>query len=84
MTPRKKIKTGSIAWTILNYVVNEPGEWTLPSIVKDMGGATKSYASVRTDLIKVEYILSNDSSGNFGAHKLIPTPEGIEAFSKAE
>ena len=81
-TLRKKIKMGSIAWIILNYVVNEPGEWTLPSIVKDMEVTTKSYASVRTDLIKAGYILSKDASGGHGAHKLIPTPAGIEAFSR--
>ncbi len=83
-TLRWNIKMGSIAWIILNYVVNEPGEWTLPDIVKDMGITTKSYASVRTDLINAGYILSKDSSGNHGAHKLVPTQAGIEAFSRVE
>jgi hypothetical protein len=81
---KKKIKMGSIAWIILNYVVNEPGEWTLPQIVHDMNITTKSYAAVRTELINVGYILSKDSSGFHGAHVLIPTQAGIEAFSRAE
>jgi len=78
------IRAGTVAWTILNYVVNEPGEWTLPSIADDMGVNTKLYGSVRGQLVKAGYITMKDAFGRNGAHRLLPTNAGREAFMRSE
>jgi hypothetical protein len=83
-TLKKKIKVGSIAWKILNYVVNEPGVWTVPEIAKDLEDKPKYYGSIKRELVDAGYIINKDAMGRYGAHRLIATQAGAEAFMRAE
>ena len=37
-----RIYRDSSSWQIMNYVTSEPGEWSIPLIIQDMGGGSKA------------------------------------------
>jgi hypothetical protein len=76
-----KVRSGSTRWHILNYVVNEPGSWTLPEIVKDMGGNANTYANAKKILLSSGCIIGGDKRSGSKSFTLHPTAAGIKAFS---
>jgi DNA-binding MarR family transcriptional regulator len=72
-----------MTWTILNYVVSEPGEWTASEIAEDLGLHLFNLSNTVSSLKSRNLILGQHVEGVRGA-KLFPTPAGKEHFSGIE
>ena len=70
-----------MTWTILNYVVSEPGEWTASEIAEDLGLHLFNLSNTVSNLKDRNLILAEHTEGRKSA-KLFPTKKGKEHFLK--
>ena len=65
-------------WTILNYIVSEPDEWTARSIADDLEDSPKHIGSAVRALEMQGLLVKGKHIGR--ARALFPTPAGVEAL----
>lgn len=68
-------------WKILNYVVNEPNEWTTREISEDLEEDLSAMINVVIKLKNLGYITTGKTVGR--AKALVPTVSGIQALREA-
>jgi len=68
-------------WSILNYAVSEPDEWTCRAIAEDLGENTKHVGMAVRSLQIKGFLVKGRKIGR--ARALFPTPEGVEALYTA-
>ncbi len=74
-----ELLVGSLAYTVLLYVVSEPGTWTIQDIVDDLPGASPADVSdTIATLLSAELLHSNSTDG-----RLWPLRAGKQAFRSA-
>jgi hypothetical protein len=85
------IYRGSSSWTMMNYIVCEPGEWSVMRIVHDMGGGSRALRIYKRSLKRLRdrglVVIGEQSDSTEGPlttgqlkQRLKPTVRGIEAF----
>ncbi len=73
------IQVGSLPYTVLLYVVSEPGTWTPQDIVEDLPGVTPDGVDeALTALLKLGMVHLNSTDGH-----LWPLRAGKQAFRGA-
>ena len=76
----KGMRKGSRRWAVLNYAVSEPEQWTTNQIADDLG---EKYATINEAVINLKqrgFVVAGKKVGR--SFTLLPTPEGVEVFSK--
>ena len=73
-----KLQSLSRRWSILNYVVSEPNEWTCRAIAEDLGTSPKHVSMAVRSLEQKGLLVKGKKVGR--AHALFPTPAGVEAL----
>ena len=71
----------TMTWTILNYIVSEPGEWTASDIAEDLGVHLFNLSNTVSNLKERNLILTEHVEGRRAA-KLFPTKAGKDFFLK--
>ncbi len=75
------MQSNTMTWTILNYVVSEPGEWTASEIAEDLGVHLFNLSNTVSNLKERNLILAEHTEGRQAA-KLSPTKAGTEHLIK--
>ena len=65
-------------WTVLNYVVAEPNQWTCRSIADDLGDKFDAITAAVLSLTKRGMIVRGEKVGK--SRVLLPTPQGVEVL----
>jgi len=74
-----ELLVGSLPYTVLLYVVSEPGAWTVQEIVDDLPGASPTDVAAAIDvLLSTGFLHSNSTDG-----RLWPLRAGKQAFRSA-
>jgi len=68
-------------WTILNYVVSEPDEWTTRQITEDLEEDLSAMVNVVIKLKKLGYVQTGKTVGR--SKTLVPTDAGVQALGEA-
>ena len=76
-----RLTTKSRRWTVLNYVVCEPGQWTCRKIANDLCDNFHGVTEAMIALERNGMIVKGEKDGR--SHTLIPTPKGVEALYTA-
>ena len=69
------MQRNTMTWTVLNYVVSEPGEWTASEIAEDLGIHLFNLSNTVSSLKDRNFILAEHTEGRKAA-KLFPTQAG--------
>ena len=80
-----RIYRDSSSWQIMNYVTSEPGEWSIPLIIQDMGGGSKAkriYQMAFDRLISKGFVKNGKKTRR--GYKILPTDLGYEAFKHTQ
>jgi hypothetical protein len=83
--PSTRIYRNSSSWQLLNYVVSEPGEWSVPLVAQDMGGGSRVKSTYETALFRLQkrgYVVTGEKTRK--GFLLYPTKMGIEAFKHSQ
>ena len=75
------MRTLTRRWTVLNYAVCEPNQWTCRTIAEDLGDDPKHVGMAARFLEMSGLIVKGERIGR--ARALFPTPEGVEALHTA-
>jgi len=73
-----RIQSLSRRWSILNYVVSEPDEWTCRAIAEDLGVCPKDIGMAVRALEQRGLLVKGKKVGR--ARALFPTPAGVEVL----
>ena len=81
MKRKRRLSRASRSWSVLNYAVCEPNEWTARLIAEDLGDRPNRITAVVKLLLDKGYVVRDAPIGQGRA--LLPTPEGVEALHMA-
>lgn len=73
-----KLKPNSRRWTVLNYAVSEPNQWTCRSIADDLGDNFHGITEATIFLMQNGLVVKGGMVGR--SRTLIPTPKGVEVL----
>jgi len=75
------LKPLSRRWTVLNYAVSEPNQWTCRSIADDLDDSFHAITEAAIFLVQSGLMVKGGQVGR--SRVLIPTPAGVEALYRA-
>tara|TARA_R110000824_G_scaffold198802_5_gene382850 strand:+ start:1215 stop:1472 length:258 start_codon:yes stop_codon:yes gene_type:complete len=78
---KRRLSRASRSWSVLNYAVCEPNEWTARLIAEDLGDKFNRITSIIKLLLNKGYVVKDAKVGKGRA--LLPTPAGVEALRTA-
>lgn len=81
MGKKDLLRVESRPWTVLNYAVSEPNEWTCRAIAEDLGVIPKKISTAARSLEQRGLLVKGPKIGQ--AHTLFPTPDGVTALYEA-
>ena len=73
-----KLKSSSLPWQVLNYIVSEPDEWTCRTIAEDIGKNQRKVSTAVRSLLSRGLIVKSKQLGP--ARSYIPTPDGVQTL----
>lgn len=76
-----RLQTLGRPWTVLNYAVSEPNEWTSRAIADDLGDNPKTVSMAARSLEQRGFVVKGQKVGR--ARAWFPTPAGVKALYEA-
>ncbi len=73
-----RLKSSSLPWQVLNYIVSEPDEWTCRTIAEDLGKNQSKVATAMRSLLDRGFVVKSKKLGL--ARSYIPTPDGVQTL----
>jgi hypothetical protein len=73
-----RLKQGSRRWTVLNYAVSEPNQWTCRGIADDLSDNFHGITEAALFLVRNGLVVKGEQVGR--SRVLIPTPAGVETL----